>query len=146
MVVRMTISIAIGFFLLLSDFKNKKYLGFFFLVYAISFLTNVLGFFYLKFSENIVFSFAFLHISLLYAYINSLLIFGKKKTQTKVILFGIISCIVGLALEGMQSNAFYDIYNYLGSIYFLFIFYVLYRLLNTIRLLNSNIAIPVIES
>ncbi len=117
MVVRMTISIGIGFFLLLSDFKNKKYLGFFFLVYAISFLMDILGFFDFKFSETIVFSFAFLHTSLLYAYINSLLIFGKKKTQKRVVLFGIIICIAGLVLEGIQSNAFYDIYSYSGSIY-----------------------------
>ncbi len=122
MVVRMTISISIGLFLLFSDFKKKKYLGFFFLVYAISFLTDVLGFFDFKFSKNIVFSFAFLHISLLYAYINSLLIFGKKKIQKKIILFGIISCIVELALEGIQSNAFYDIYSYSGSIYLFFIY------------------------
>ncbi len=122
MVIRMTISISIGLFLLSSDFKKKKYLGFFFLTYGVSFLTDILVFFNFIFPPTVVFSFAFIHTSLLYAYINSLLIFGKKKVQKRVILFGIISSIVGIVLEGIQSNTFYDIYNYLGSIYLFFIY------------------------
>ncbi len=126
MVIRMTISISIGLFLLFSDFKKKKYLGFFFLTYGVSFSTDILGFFNFKFSESIVFSFAFLHTSLLYAYINSLLIFGKGKIQKKVVLFGIISYIVGLALSAIQSdivyNTYINVYEYLSSIYFFFIY------------------------
>ncbi len=101
-----------------SDFKNKKYLGFFFLVYAISFLTDIFGFFDFIFPATIIFSCAFLHTSLLYAYINSLLVFGKKKIRKKVIFFGIISCVVGLVVAKIQSNTISEIYKLLSTVYF----------------------------
>ncbi len=122
-VVEITMSIGIGFFILSTDFKNKKYLGLFFVIYGISFLMEILNFFKFPISDIIYFSLSFLYTSFLYSYINSLLIYGNKKTQKTVILFGIISSLIGLLLlAGTPYNlplSVYKIYEILGVVYFL---------------------------
>ncbi len=124
-VVEITMTIGIGFFILSTDFKHKKYLGFFFVVYGISFFMEIMKLFKFQISDVIYFSLSFLYISFLYSYINSLLIFGSEKTQKNVILFGIISSVIGLAfLIGIPYGfplVICKVYNILGAFYFLFI-------------------------
>ncbi len=123
----MSISICIGLFVLIGDFKKKKYLGFFLIVYGISFLTEVFGFFNLKVYDILPFSLSFLHTSLLYSHINSLLIQGNKKIQKNSVLFGIISFLIGLAFfinmqYNSQASILYELYKYVSAFYFLSIY------------------------
>ncbi len=125
LVVEMSMPMAIGFFILTTDFKNKKYLGFFFVIYGFSFLMEILNFFKFPVPNIVYFSLSFLHTSFLYSYINLLLIYDNKKTQKKVILFGIISSIIGfILLAGTLYNlplVVCKVYETLSTFYFLFI-------------------------
>lgn len=99
-IIEVTLCISIGIYLLFFTTKKVTYLAWFLLVYGLGDISYTFLLFYdddtFSSIKLLPFAFAYLHTSLLYAYVDSLIVQRSSKRRIRVVLFGVLFFLFGI--------------------------------------------------